>query len=583
MELFKKYQLRQLFIIILTIFILAQCGGANKEDGFLDPNLSESEALDLAMTALIEGDLETAQQTYEAIIEKFSSAQASFGAALVKIMLLSTSDPTTHILQSVNQEPINILNLIGPQSYLAALYGMNEAEDVLIDNYTEPFYGRFSTDEPYSYSYQSNSCARIRLQGSFKSAEGNLNIYLYYWLSLVATDQQNQTTTFNLEAGSTYLLEEDQDYPCGISSLLDDMYVDAPEEGFFWIDETLSTGTVTINQIGTEEGAIISLTFNDVVLYNGDEQSFTLNGTLADIISNQTPNNGDYFPFFTEEGEGLELSEILGQVAQGLTTTGLQEYLSEYIPLFEEIGDLLREADQNDDFEFIIPADLYYGYKDIHLNRIDLKAMRAGFKFLLTSFYFVNSWEVPMMVSGIYDSEGNLLKTKEEIVTDLNDFFTLKSEHQFNEAQIAFSEGLDLYLETHELLEQGVSVDGVLEAEIGSLDGYAELKNLAETIKASLVEQVVFSYVEPSFLVNLNNYFNTPPDASQIDYDPFVLEDDSIVPVEAFFEEILKDTVDFDLAQTYESTFVALKGSFLKSAFDEFFPFPAGGKILLED
>ena len=80
--------------------------------------------------------------------------------------------------------------------------------------------------------------------------------------------------------------------------------------------------------------------------------------------------------------------------------------------------------------------------------------------------------------------------------------------------------------------------------------------------------------------MNLGNFFTNPPDASEVDFDPFVIENDQIRPVEMFFKEMLEGTVDFEIVPAYRAAFTAIRGDFGYFVLDEFRNFFVAGHLV---
>lgn len=309
------------------------------------------------------------------------------------------------------------------------------------------------------------------------------------------------------------------------------------------------------------------------------------NTTSDDTINNTDPDLADYFPFFgllPSEDEQNEKTDavIFSQTTAGLTSADLIAQAMDYAPLWQEIADLLAQADQSNDFQFVLPKELYYGTQDVPLNRIDLKLLRSNFEFLLSDLYMANSWNFFFTLDGLYDSNGHLLISQQEIVDQLNQFFTLKADHQLDLAQEKFSSGLQMLLDAHDLVPS-ITVDGIVDNTTDTTAGYDELDAAASVIQQSLASQQSFAYVDPVVNINLNAFFNAPPDASEVDIDPYVLEDGQIRPVEGFFEEVLRGTIDLNLAQQYRTAFTSIQSPFSENILDEFQAFFVAGVLVL--
>ena len=197
-----------------------------------------------------------------------------------------------------------------------------------------------------------------------------------------------------------------------------------------------------------------------------------------------------------------------------------------------------------------------------------------------------NAWELPLDLGGLFDAQGRLSVSKQQVVDQLNQFFVLKADHEMGSAKQKFADGLQLALDAHDLLSE-VTQDGIIESAAGADAGYAEVRSLLATLQRSMTQTEEFPFVTPALHLNLLSFFDTPPDASAIDIDPFVLEkkyswstEETIMPVEAFFSQAIQNTLDIDFNQAYVSGFRALHHDFVDVVFDEFDWFFMGGEKL---
>lgn len=313
----------------------------------------------------------------------------------------------------------------------------------------------------------------------------------------------------------------------------------------------------------------------------GSSSFLTALNTFNTAGTGTQPSPSSYFPFAGVGGSRKGWGRIFSQAGDTLTGTNLQDALAGYITLVEEIRNLLEKADKANDFQFSVPKDLFSGTADIPLNRVDLKALRATFAFWEAGLDFLDSWNLPMTVGDLFDTNGNQLVSDQEIVNRLNNaqFFALKSTNKIADAKVAVTQGLQLALDMIDLLPS-VTVDGIFEQETGTADGYTEIQQLAQKMQSSLSASVDFTYVSPLVHVNLGQLFSTPPDASKIDVDPFVLEGGRIRPVESFFTQAFSGIADIDFGLHYARAFTAISRAFARTAFGEFHPFSVAGVVL---
>lgn len=621
--------------MLLTLLAngVSGCGGGGGSDTPSTPVSSESLA-EAALALLGNGDISGAQSSYDASLAADpENSQAAFGAAFTRMLLLPESSPAKTILGELGQNEFKVSNVVGPTGYLAALNVINKSE-VAIDSIGGPFHGPavgynsnwtntvtdYAAQDAYyqriedeynvcvescltddcltqceeelytkyddesSYTTVDLNCSIESVQFEYIDEDNSLQINGYLLLSAKAEKDGTILSSFELKEGDAFDLGASTGMrPCASDRIVslwvrshDNYYGEDYEEP---ID---SSGTLTLQKGESALGEGFELQLSNVVLTNWDGETLTLNGTLKDTITEKEPKAVDYFPFAEMFGgiKGGKVNVLFSRTRDGLTSAELVAEAIGFVPLFQEIKELLAQADRDNDFQFVVPKGLYFGNKDIPLNRIDLKGIRAGIDMALAGFYLADSWSFEIEVGSLYDEEGNKLYTLEEVAAQLNRFFELKSDNHLVEAQVEIAEGLQLVLDAHDLISE-VTADGIVEDAPGTAAGYAELKDAVSIIQKSLSEQQIFPYVDPALTISLNSFFNNPPDASEIDIDPFVIEDGSIKPVEAFFAKLLEGTIDLDLTKTYRKAFTALEDPDLgRAVFDEFSNFFIAGRRL---
>lgn len=570
-------------------------GGKREDDIVVEPVPATSEEVSSQARVLLdEGNVEEALSKYdEALALNPSNTEAAFGAALTRLVMLSEAEPTNTILDSLGQNQVNVSNLVGPQSYLAELNSINQTS-ATFDTFTSPFFGKaYAVENSYVdsdydpaigeyVSYQIEATTLIvTIENLDRVLETELNLDVRFTKTNLDTGEVVSQT--DLAAGAPINVSDEVSLQTHINGRYASWgdWVDMGDE-WGW----QRTGTIVAKKVGSLAGDAVEVEFQNVVLDyrdsdSGETKYVTLTGTVGDQVSRSSPDKAAYLPFFPALANRPHagLKTVLAKANDSVTTEDYQAALEGYVPLFEEIEELLAQADQDNAFQFVIPKGLYFGQSDIPVNRIDLKLMRGAMDLARMGFYLANSWFFPVTVGTLYDESGNRLITKEDLVDQLNQFFGLKTDHYLQDAELALTEGLQRLLEAHDLLSQ-VTVDGTIEQNPLAVEEYQELHDLVAMVQNSLAEQQVFTFVEPAVPVNLNAFFAEPPDAASIDFDPFVIEEGQIRPVEAFFQKLLEGVVDYDTALTYRKNFPAIQRGFGKMVFEEFHNFFAAGERL---
>jgi hypothetical protein len=563
----------------------AGCGGAA---GLTEPPVSSENLAQEAMAFLESGSISEAQAKYDASLDADpDNTEAAFGAAITRIMSLPESDPSNKILRSLGQMEFKTANMVGPTGYLNELNEFNKTT-VSLDGLSGQFFGTitgysyegsFSFTDPESGTAQNAECLSREIYGYFRGDDGKTELSASLTIEKVTKINGAITSSFLLKPGDVVDVQQRLDSTVcfggfgGIPVVSFSLY-----RGDSWSGRTSSsTGAISIKSVGANEGDAVELELQSVILGSGDaSSSFTLNGTIADTVTGEDVDPSKYLPFGELKG-GKGLNHLLSKTVDGYTSDQVLEDIAGYHPLLEEIIALLDQADQSDDFQFTFPKGLYFGTKDVTINRIDLKSCLAGMHFFQAGLYLAESWRYPIDLGTLFDTEGNRIISLEDLVGQLNEFFTLREDHRLDEAQVELTIGLQTLLEAHDLLPT-VTKDGVFEAVPGLEEAYAQLRDVVEIAQASLDEAQIFPYLEPNLTIDLNRFFNHPPDARNVDVDPFVIENGKIKFVEAFFKEMTEGIIDVELTGNYQHAFTAIKKDpFLKGVFDEFDAFFIAG------
>jgi hypothetical protein len=201
-------------------------------------------------------------------------------------------------------------------------------------------------------------------------------------------------------------------------------------------------------------------------------------------------------------------------------------------------------------------------------------AYRAGINYWIAGLQLLNSWDFPITLSGLYDSNGKLIYSKELLVAELNKSFAPKATNSLAQAEVAFTAGLTHALAIFEKMGD-VSVDGVIEMEPDVTSDYAELKAMVTHAQSALGGSQIIPYISPEMSANLKVFFQSPPTPES---DPFVLEDGSIQWVESYFDTLLKDMLTIDFGQAYQISF-GPNHYFLYKVFNEFTKWNVAGLV----
>lgn len=557
---------------IVAASIVSGCGGGGT------PGVDSAAAFSNANLALKNGDIATAQAEFDAALKADGdNHEAAFGAGLMRLLRLAESEPTAAILSLLGQKGMKLSALFGPEGYLKAMDDINHV-DISLAGLEGSFSGQARLHGQNFFADDSEECHVKTLSLDIIDTERKTVLGGFVVLSVTAPDG---TLLYHLENGAELevgqkLLDDRCFGEMALMSL--NVYADKTNYGSYYPG---ASGKLVVQTVSEEEGGEFQLYLQDVVLNSSDgSKQKAISGDLFDHILAGLPEASIYFPFAASPGERLNIGRqawILRSAKDGLMLSELQDQTLGYIPLIQEIAELFQRADADDDFQFVVPKELYFGGEDISLNRADLKAIRAAMEFKLAGFFFANSWDCPINLGDYYDSEGKKLYTDEQLLGQLNECLTLREDHHIDEAKEHIVRAFELALENDDL-RQSVAVDGLFDNDGKGKGGYVELRDVVEILKNSLKDDQVFLYVDPALTINLGHLFSNPPDASQVDVDPFVLENGKIKPVEAFFKSYLEGVVDFDTTANYKSAFVSLTKDFWHLLFDEFNVFTVGGK-----
>jgi len=144
---------------LLGLIVVSACGGGGgggkgKIVDPLEPDPAKSEEMaQQASSSLDEGEVATALEQYDDALElNPDNANAAFGSALTRLIMLSEADPTNTILRRLGQKEMKVTDLVGTQSYLAEENLINQTT-VALTGLEGSFFGkaylRAETDQGY--------------------------------------------------------------------------------------------------------------------------------------------------------------------------------------------------------------------------------------------------------------------------------------------------------------------------------------------------------------------------------------------------------------------------------------------------
>ena len=217
------------------------------------------------------------------------------------------------------------------------------------------------------------------------------------------------------------------------------------------------------------------------------------------------------------------------------------------------IGDIITDlsiAVENAASSFTIPQALYTGNRDINLHHADITQLLAGMYAARASIDFANSYRFDIDLSTLVDEDGGDLITKNGLVNLLNRQFALRADHRLAQAENNLSLAF-----TYSVAARNEVIDGA-ENGILVMDGdndviFADLLAGAEAALDSLGGPTAISGIVPFIEADLENFFAAPFDGSDLEVEPFVVEDNHIRAVEAYWQEAINTALpDYNIGDS---------------------------------
>jgi len=332
----------------------------------------------------------------------------------------------------------------------------------------------------------------------------------------------------------------------------EDRYLLDVRYGAYQIDRTLSEGSLTVDRIGTGTGDEVGVTFNDLTLYNGDGDMITISGSYSDTISENADIEYTGIPFADSCGLGWC---ILGKVGYGYSSGDAIAGAVQLQDALDGIVSDLESAVADPEARFDVPRGLFYGEHDMFVSRNDMLFTLSGAYLLKAGLNVLGSFTADIVLSSLADADGEFIGSEAAIVSQLNEFFELRPDNELQQARENMAAGLDYGIEAIDsLLADDSYLDYVsydqfpLVLRSDNADQLmTELRELVVQVRDGMGGPSIVTSVDPSIEIDLDRLFSGDVDGAAIEYDPFVLEDGNIVPVEEYFVDLMGQVTSYDL------------------------------------
>ena len=546
------------FVVLVFIVSLAfsiGCGGGSGSDS----DLSTSELYNSAMESLKAGDINAANEYFDAAVVSNGGdgivstdaakadldltamiTQSYFGRAFTSLILLMESAPVTDILANMGQPQWLTSTIFGPTGYIGRMYDFyggtaniemtGEVEQTFDKPFVKTWVSGYYMGQKEVINVSINERAYERMgmsmyTGFDNPVSGTCSVSVGDVVPAdavcTALNQYGQETDFRLVQFAYYNSEGKE-------------YI-SPETG--------ATGTFTIESLPTAVGETLTVTLADVVV-DRYGKSITLNGTISDTRQDREPNfTHDDFPF----ADGCAKKACaFSNVTAGYSTTNIIQSMEAMQPLLNSIILDLETAISDENASFDLPKELFYSDQDWHIARTDMQLLLAGMYAMSAGVNFANSWELDFPLDDIVDAQGNLVASKSVLVDRLNTFFRLRSDHQLNDARDNLVASFAHALDGLGTITMGAT-GGIVHPLAETRQMVQEMYSLVDEANRSLSGMVSLTTIYPWFMVDGSQFFSNPTDAADIPYDPFVLENGRIKAVELFFKEAMSNICTYDI------------------------------------
>lgn len=249
---------------------------------------------------------------------------------------------------------------------------------------------------------------------------------------------------------------------------------------------------------------------------------------------------------------------LVSRAVPGYHMVDLAQDYGDLMVYVSSIIDDLEVAISDGDASFLIPRELYSGDFDIRVGRIDMVQILAGMHLIKASAEFANSWQFDFDLGSYADRDGHLLLNKEQQLEILNSQgqFSLRADNQLAAAHDDLQSFFQYSIEAiGAILDMGEIPNGILNRTNTNMAIYQDLYDMAVSANESFDGATTIAGILPSVDANLQLFFANPPDSSEIEMDPFILEHNRIQAVEGYWQQMINKGCNFEISRKHVKFF----------------------------
>lgn len=479
-----------------------------------------------------------------------ATTKSYFGRAFTDMLLIAESQPISAILEGFGEQPWSLSSVFTESGLLGRAYAVNEAAVDVTVHYP---------DSDFAFEQQVGRSSMYR----FSDPWPGYSIVGRRLLLGYANDHDrtsiNTLLLSRIEPSGGAIVNGECAYQegdaIGVSDHcvieeggeVEDRFMLNVNYGSYVIDRAQSTGSVSIVAAGSAEGDEVSVTFNDLTLFDGAGNMVTVAGTFADSLTDDSKLSFTGIPFSDACGMGWCL---MSKVGYGYTSGDAVASIVQSQPTLEGIAADLEAATSDGAASFDIPHEFFFGEEDLHVNHSDMLFALSGAYFLGAALNVLNSFTADMQLSSLADADGNFVGSRAAIVSQLNQFFELKADNELSLANDNMAAGIDWGIQAIDALAAsggGSLTNLVMSGTDDAVQFFAEMREMLVQAQSSMGGQTIITAIDAPVDVNFSDLFAGNVDGAAIEYDPFVLENDSIKPVEEYFVALMGNVTDYDI------------------------------------